>query len=313
MTRSVPDVAIDQKSLEDIALDKVGMSGIAVPLAIESEEFGCVSIPGFADAYVSLDRKAVKGIHMSRLYLSLVENLESQPLDVSSIKKCLHDFLQSHSGLSNCAYLRLKFKLPVKRRSLVSEQDGWRHYHVELEGSLTGSEYDLVVKLEINYSSTCPCSAALSRQLIQENFKDTFIGSESIDPYRVSEWLGKESSVNATPHSQRSIAYLTLKLNSDVKKLKFLELIDKCESALGTPVQAAVKRADEQEFARLNGESLMFVEDAARKLASIFKYHKHIDDFKVEARHLESLHAHDAVAITTKGVCGGFAPEQSWN
>ena len=42
--------------------------------------------------------------------------------------------------------------------------------------------------------------------------------------------------------------------------------IDRIESSLKTPVQAAVKREDEQEFARLNGQNLMFCEDAARRL-----------------------------------------------
>ena len=36
------------------------------------------------------------------------------------------------------------------------------------------------------------------------------------------------------------------------------------EAALGTPVQTAVKREDEQAFARLNGRNLMFCEDAPR-------------------------------------------------
>ena len=31
-----------------------------------------------------------------------------------------------------------------------------------------------------------------------------------------------------------------------------------------------------------------------------------ISDFWVRATHLESLHAHNAVAIATKGVAGGF-------
>jgi GTP cyclohydrolase I len=31
------------------------------------------------------------------------------------------------------------------------------------------------------------------------------------------------------------------------------------------------------------------------------------DDFRIRAAHLESLHAHDAVAVATKGVEGGYA------
>ena len=44
-----------------------------------------------------------------------------------------------------------------------------------------------------------------------------------------------------------------------------LDLIDRIEDALKTPVQTAVKREDEQAFALLNGENLMFCEGVASK------------------------------------------------
>ncbi len=43
-------------------------------------------------------------------------------------------------------------------------------------------------------------------------------------------------------------------------------LITQMEDAIGTPVQTAVKREDEQAFAKLNAENLLFCEDAARRL-----------------------------------------------
>ncbi len=70
----------------------------------------------------------------------------------------------------------------------------------------------------------------------------------------------------ATPHSQRSVAEIKVQLNHKVTDFPVIALIDAIEDALQTPVQAAVKRADEQEFARLNGQNLMFCEDAARRL-----------------------------------------------
>ena len=72
-----------------------------------------------------------------------------------------------------------------------------------------------------------------------------------------------------------------------------LALIECIEQALGTPVQTAVKRADEQAFAALNGQNLMFVEDAARRIKASLQGYEHPEIF---VRHLESLHPHDAVA-----------------
>ena len=84
---------------------------------------------------------------------------------------------------------------------------------------------------------------------------------------------------------------MTVKLVSGAQDLG---LIDTIEQALGTPVQTAVKRADEQAFAALNGQNLMLVEDSARRLiASLSQFEQQA---QVHVRHIESLHPHDAVA-----------------
>jgi GTP cyclohydrolase I len=67
-----------------------------------------------------------------------------------------------------------------------------------------------------------------------------------------------------------------------------------------------VKRADEQEFARLNAANLMFCEDAARRVQAELNKDKTLDDFWIRVNHMESLHPHDAVAIVTKGIKGGY-------
>ena len=80
------------------------------------------------------------------------------------------------------------------------------------------------------------------------------------------------------------------------------------EGALKTPVQTAVKRVDEQEFAKLNGQNLMFCEDSARRLKQALDGQPCYQDFWLRVNHLESLHAHNAVAIATKEVEGGYLP-----
>jgi GTP cyclohydrolase I len=153
------------------------------------------------------------------------------------------------------------------------------------------------------YSSTCPCSASLARQLIQNRFSESFSQETTIDKQVMLEWLGKEDSICATPHSQRSIAHVKVKTSSP--DFSPIDLIDQAEGALSTPVQSMVKREDEQEFARLNGQNLMFCEDAARRLKAALTKLTY-EDFRCEVQHFESLHPHDAVAIVVKGVEGGF-------
>ena len=75
---------------------------------------------------------------------------------------------------------------------------------------------------------------------------------------------------------------------------------------MGTPVQTAVKREDEQAFAKLNAENLMFCEDAARRVAATLADDARVQRFEVSVSHFESLHPHDAVAqVSGKGRAAG--------
>ena len=97
-------------------------------------------------------------------------------------------------------------------------------------------------------------------------------------------------------------------MGDEVDDLPITDLIDGIEEVLKTPVQSAVKREDEQEFARLNGENLMFVEDAGRRIKKSLQEQSKFADFWVRIEHHESLHAHDAVGVFTKGREIGYLP-----
>jgi GTP cyclohydrolase I len=152
--------------------------------------------------------------------------------------------------------------------------------------------------VQVAYSSTCPCSAALARQLIQQQFMHDF-ADQPISHEQVLAWLGSPHGIVATPHSQRSYATLQVRLHADSTALPLVELIDAAEQALGTAVQTAVKRADEQAFALANGQNLMFCEDAARRLHSALREQPAFSAFHLRVVHAESLHAHDAVAVSS--------------
>ncbi|MGF0240153.1 GTP cyclohydrolase, FolE2/MptA family [Rhodococcus sp. IEGM1300] len=155
--------------------------------------------------------------------------------------------------------------------------------------------FHVELKIDVAYSSTCPCSAALSRQLIQQQFIDDFAHSPLLHA-DVLAWLGSTKGVIATPHSQRSTAQLHLHLDDYVEDFPLIAIINDAEAALGTAVQTAVKRADEQAFALANGQNLMFCEDAVRRLNLGLKRSPGIRAFHLRVIHAESLHAHDAVA-----------------
>lgn len=231
---------------------------------------------------------------MSRLYLSL-QSLEHQPLTPTTIRQLLSDFMRSHEGLSSAAYVRISFEHLLKRAALVSPLTGWKSYAITVDARLENGMFHVELFVRVPYSSTCPCSAALARQLVQQQFTADFNGQQ-INHDDVLAWLGSSEGIVATPHSQRSHAEIHVRLNSSVQVLPLTELIDQVEISLGTAVQTAVKRADEQAFALANGQNLMFCEDAARRLHQTLRHLEWACAFKLRVEHAESLHAHDAVA-----------------
>jgi len=290
MTALLPDIACQSTRLP-IPLEWVGMHGIAVPLRIAGER-----VAAYANAGVSLDEAEARGIHMSRLYLAL-EALADAELSPALLHDLLRQFLRSHAQLSRRASLALRFELLLRRPALVSPLSGWKRYPCEIHAQLEDDALQLELRLSLPYSSTCPCSAALARQLIQERFDTDFAG-RTLNASEVRAWLGSPQGIAATPHSQRSEAQLHLRLDPAAQTLAFSELIDHAEDALGTAVQTAVKRADEQAFALANGQNLMFCEDAARRLHRALSQREEVSGFEVRVVHAESLHAHDAVAVS---------------
>lgn len=286
---TLPDIAIQISTQAQPALDFVGMQQIALPVQLAGMPLACR-----VDAGVSLDDASARGIHMSRLYLAL-QDLEQQPLTLPAVQQVLRQFLDSHAGLAQRAYLNLRGELLLKRPALISPLAGWKAYPVALNTRLDATGFHVELQLTLGYSSTCPCSAALARQLIQQRFIDDF-AVKSLDHADILDWLGSSEGILATPHSQRSEARLQLRLDPTLQELPLLHWLDSAETALGTALQTAVKRADEQAFALANGQNLMFCEDAARRLHRALRAQNGLLGFALEVVHAESLHAHDAVA-----------------
>lgn len=285
---TLPDIAA-QASGHSLPLDWVGMCGIALPVRLDQHVLNAT-----ADAGVDLSDGHSRGIHMSRLYLALAA-FKDEALSIPLIRRVLRQFLDSHEGLSRCASLTLRFDVLLERPALVSSESGFKRYPLILEARLSNEMFHVELSTDVVYSSTCPCSAALARQLIQQQFLTDF-GNRSLTHEEILSWLGGAHGIVATPHSQRSTAKLRIRLKDDCDELPIRELIDRAEAALGTAVQTAVKRADEQAFALANGQNLMFCEDAARRLHLAVRELAAVAGFQLRVEHAESLHAHDAVA-----------------
>ena len=306
-TATMPDVAARDVQHAQGALDWVGMGNIRQPLQVR-DGGEARPVEARVQVYVNLADAQAKGIHMSRLYLILDEHAATRPLSVAGLKLLLQSLVVSHRGLSGQALVHFDFDYFLRRRALVTDHAGWNSYPVSIRGAMLGGRTRIELSLGVWYSSTCPASAALARQLVQQRFEQDFEAGGEVPADAVKAWLGTEDAVAGTPHAQRSLARVRVRIDDRLEAFPITSLVDAVENALATPVQTAVKRADEQEFARRNAANLMFCEDAGRRLKALLDARADVQDFHVRVEHHESLHAHDAVSVFTKGVPDGYAP-----
>lgn len=293
VTARLPDVAREERAAIPLPLDWVGMRGIATQWRLDDG----LQVAASAAIAVDLPDPRAKGIHMSRLYRLLDDCAAQHTLSPRALALLLRQMIGSHADCgAQAARVTLDFALPLRRPALVTPGlAGWKHYPVRLNAELRDAAVRLQLTVRVDYSSTCPCSAALSRQALHDAFAGDFPAA-AIDRDEALAWIAERTSL-ATPHSQRSQAALSISLAADDERLPLRALIDTAEQALGTPVQTAVKRADEQAFALSNGANLMYVEDAARRLRQALE--ARFGACSVAVEHIESLHAHDAVAAAS--------------
>ena len=297
----MPDVASSTKPKEPTRLDWVGMNGIVMLLAVDYKSSGKSTVDklrSVIDCHVDLAKPNLRGIHMSRMYLSLTKLSDLKRVNYPAMVKFSKEIVAMQEGGSTSSLTSFSFNLCVRRESLVSGHQGWLDYPVRISMVNIKGKIRCQIDIQIVYSSTCPCSAALSRQLVSERF-NRYFKEEELNLTSGAEWLLQEEKLMATPHSQRSIATIGIVCHPK-KDFPILDIINQAELAIKTSVQAVVKREDEQVFASINGENLMFCEDAARILLEAFAGYKK-DAISVKICHLESLHAHNATAEVTQG------------
>jgi GTP cyclohydrolase I len=175
------------------------------------------------------------------------------------------------------ARIQMRFSFPMKIESLRSGLTGYQYYDIALELVEQGGSRKKILHLDYVYSSTCPCSLELSEHA--REFRNQL----------------------ATPHSQRSVARISVEVPFGGDCLWFEDLIELARNAVPTETQVMVKREDEQAFAELNAANPIFVEDAARLFAQALHDEPRVGDFRIVASHQESLHSHDAVSVLTEG------------
>jgi len=253
-------------------IQHVGISNFRLPISYHTRDNGDLTLETSVTGTVSLEADK-KGINMSRIMRSFYEYAE-KTFSFNVIESALDDYKSDLESFDARINMRLSF--PMKVNSLRSGLSGYQYYDIALELIEIDGVRRKIMHLDYVYSSTCPCSLELS------------------------EHARRERGQLATPHSQRSVARISIEVK-DGKCLWFEDLIDMCRIAVPTETQVMVKREDEQAFAELNAANPIFVEDAARLFAEQLQADARVGDYRVVASHQESLHSHDAVSVLTEG------------
>jgi GTP cyclohydrolase I len=272
---SLPDLQNGPSSLivgAKQVIQHVGISNFRLPIRYHTRDAGEVMLETSVTGTVSLEAEK-KGINMSRIMRSFYAHAE-RDFSFQVIEHALEDYKRDLGSFD--ARIQMRFSFPVKVGSLRSGLSGWQYYDIALELVDTAGVRKQIIHLDFVYSSTCPCSLELS------------------------EHARRTRGQLATPHSQRSVARISVEVVGH-EVLWFEDLIEIARAAVPTETQVMVKREDEQAFAELNAANPIFVEDAARSFCLALQGDDRIRDFRIVASHQESLHSHDAVSVLTEG------------
>ncbi len=253
-------------------IQHVGISNFRLPIRYRTRDTGDLTLETSVTGTVSLEAEK-KGINMSRIMRTFYRHAE-ETFSFEVIEAALDDYKTDLESFD--ARIQMRTSFPMKMGSLRSGLEGYQYYDIALELIEVDGVRRKVVHLDYVYSSTCPCSLELS------------------------EHARRSRNQLATPHSQRSVARISVELTGD-EPMWFEDLVEMCRAAIPTETQVMVKREDEQAFAELNAANPIFVEDAARLFAQALQRDARIGDFRVVASHQESLHSHDAVSVLTEG------------
>ena len=288
MKNDKQDIKSDEQSLIHSNYSGINWVGMSKIQSFITE--GAHQIPMELDLFVDL-RSGYRGIHMSRLYQLQMKSILGKKVSAHQLKDVLIQAIISQEGLSSQAKIKMKYQTLLYTKSLKSGIEGFRSYPVEITAVADQKNLiQLQIQFVVTYSSTCPQSAKLSK----EYFKD-----QKLSPTELQQWYDSEQIYPATPHAQRSMMTVELRLDPN-EEFEISKWIEKIEFCLETPVQTAVKKVDEMEFARLNAANTMFCEDAARKVAAFLDEYSSIQSYKLTADHLESLHPHNATSQIIK-------------
>ena len=275
---NLPDIQHETEPEFPIYINQVGVENVKVPFKLESRYGGFREMVAKVKMTTDLDAN-MKGISMSML-LRTLKNYLDQPLKHQLIRKILEEFKTAVETNSKESNMKFEFELPIYKKSPKTTHVFPQFYECSFEGNLVGDLFRFFERVKVPYGAYCPCSASLCEDLESKGCK-------------------------GFPHAQRAFAQVIVEVIPP--HIVWLEdIVDSVEKSVKTNVFPILQRLDEQEVARIAADNPMFVEDAIRRIMVGLNEDENIFDWAIKCVHEESIHTSNAIAVSWKGLQGGF-------
>lgn len=254
-----------QKTEDDrkVALDQVGVCDLRYPITVMDRYEGRHQTIATVSLSVSLPAK-IKGTHMSRF----IEVLNSYRGDITmtAIPSILADLKTRLEADSS--QLEMSFPYFLEKAAPVSGLKGFIDCDATFIGESGPDGEHFRMRVKVPVASLCPCSKAIS---------------------------------DYGAHNQRGVVDMLVRLAEDGDKLPKLwieELFELAESSASAPLYPLLKRSDERYVTMQAYDNPAFVEDIARNVSVKLKTDERIASFEVVVTNYESIHAHNAFAVS---------------
>jgi len=147
----------NQRGINDIDIDKVGVKGIRYPIVVFDKENETQHTIASINLYVDLPHM-FKGTHMSRFVEILNEyHMEIGIRNFDVILDKMKEKLNAKS-----AHIEFDFPYFVKKKAPVSGEEGLMEYQCRFIG-FSSEETEFIVEIKIPITTLCPCSKEISQ------------------------------------------------------------------------------------------------------------------------------------------------------
>lgn len=249
--------------VRQVALEQVGVCDLKYPITVLDRSQGQQQTIADVALSVSLPPE-VKGTHMSR-FIAIMNSYRGD-ITMVAIPNILNELKEKLDA--SAAQVSMKFPYFIEKSAPVSGLTGYLHCDCTFlgESGPLGQDFHMIVKVQV--SSLCPCSKAIS---------------------------------DYGAHNQRGDVEMSVKLaeiDGKLAKVWIEELFEIAENSASAPLYPLLKRPDERFVTMQAYENPAFVEDIARNVAVRLRADHRIASFEVKVTNYESIHAHNAFAVT---------------